>query len=150
MISRKAIEEFLSSKKIAVVGVSRTGKKFGNTVLNELKANGYTVYPVNSFAKKINDEECYPGLSLLPEKVDAAVIVVPPYETEKVVRDAASASINRIWFQRGSESEEAIRFCDEYGLSAIYGYCILMFVEPVKSFHKVHRSVKKLFGKLPK
>ncbi|MCL5027942.1 MAG: CoA-binding protein [Bacteroidetes bacterium] len=150
MVKRKMIDEFLSSKKLAIVGVSRNGKKFGNTVINELRTKGYKVFPVNSHAKKINDEECFSNLNMLPEKVDGAVIVVPFYEAERVVRDALNAGINNIWLQQGSESKEAINFCESNGMNVIYGECILMFAEPTKSFHRFHRTINKLFGKLPK
>ncbi len=150
MVKRKIIDEFLSSKKLAIVGVSRSGRKFGNTVLNELRIKGYKVFPVNSNAKKINEEECYSNLNTLPEKVDGVVIVVPFYETERVVRDALNAGINRIWLQQGSESKEAINFCENNGISVVYGECILMFAEPAGLFHRFHRSFNKLIGRLPK
>ena len=40
MTSRAAVEGFLAQKTLAVVGVSRGGKKFGNAILKELKAKG--------------------------------------------------------------------------------------------------------------
>ena len=144
------IDEFFSSKKLAVVGVSRNGKKFGNAVFKELRAKGFNVFPVNSNTKKINDEECFPNLNMLPERVEGAVIVVPSYETERVVRDALTAGINNIWMQKGSESEEAISFCVNNRMNVIYGECILMFAEPTKSFHRFHRNINKFFRKLPK
>ena len=150
MIKRKMIDDFLSSKKLAVVGVSRSGKKFGNTVFKELRTKGFKVFQINSNAKKINDEECFPNLNMLPEKVEAAVIVVPSYETERVVRDAFNAGINKIWLQKGSESKEAINFCESNRMNVVYGECILMFTEPVKSIHRFHRGINKFFGMLPK
>jgi hypothetical protein len=33
---KHAIEEFITSKSLAVVGLSRNGKKFGNSALTEL------------------------------------------------------------------------------------------------------------------
>ena len=38
MITQAAVDDFLSQKALAVVGVSRGGKKFGNTILQELSA----------------------------------------------------------------------------------------------------------------
>ncbi len=118
--------------------------------MKELKAKGYTTYPVNPNAKEIDGEKCYKSLKTLPEKVDGAVIVVPPAEAVKAVKDAVEAGINKVWFQQGSQSDNAIRFCQANGVSAVYGECILMFAEPVAGFHKFHRTVKKIFGKIPK
>ena len=150
MVSRKAIDNFLAQKKYAVIGVSRSGTKFGNTIYKELKAKGYGLYPVNAHTEKINKETCYPDLKSLPEKVDGIITVIPPVETEKIVHDAASLGINQIWMQQGSESEKAIRFCQDNKMNIIHGECILMFAEPVSILHRIHRWVWGLIGKLPR
>jgi predicted CoA-binding protein len=51
--------------------------------------------------------------------------------------------------QQGSESRNAIKFCEENGISAVHNECIMMFVEPVKSIHSFHRWINKLVGKYP-
>lgn len=149
MTTRAAVEDFLSQKSLAVVGVSRSGKKFGNSAFNELKTKGYKVYPVNPNAESIDGETCYPSLTSLPEQVGGVLVVVPPSQTETTVREAADAGINRIWMQQGSESQDAIRFCTEHGISAVHGECILMFAEPTAWFHRMHRGIWRLLGKLP-
>ena len=93
MATKAAVSDFLAQRMLAVVGASRTGTKFGNTAYKELKAKGYKVIPVNPQAEIIDGDPCYPSLSALPEAVDGVLIVVPPSETEKVVRDAAELSV---------------------------------------------------------
>jgi len=73
-----------------------------------------------------------------------------PAQAEQVVRDAAAAGIRRVWLQQGAESATAIRFCEEHGISAVHGECILMFAEPAAFSHRAHRWVWKLLGKLPR
>jgi predicted CoA-binding protein len=150
MTSKALVTDFVSQRKLAVVGVSRQGKKFGNMAFRELKAKGYRLLPVHPQAETIEGERCYPNLAALPEPVDGVLVVVPPAETEKVVREAAAAGIRRIWMQQGAESPAAIKFCQENGLDAVHGECILMFAEPAAWFHRAHRWVWKLLGKLPK
>ena len=150
MSSKAAVTDFVAQRKLAVVGVSRQGKKFGNMAFRELKAKGYRLLPVHPQAETIEGEPCYPSLAALPEPVDGVLVVVPPAETEKVVREAAAAGIKRIWMQQGAESPAAIRFCQENGLDAVHGECILMFAEPAAWFHRAHRWVWKLVGKLPR
>ena len=60
MTNKQTIQEFLAQPALAVVGVSRSGKKFGNTAFRELKAKGYRVYPVHPEAQTIEGESCYP------------------------------------------------------------------------------------------
>jgi hypothetical protein len=149
--TRKAlVDDFVSQKTLAVVGVSRNTRKFGNMAYRQLRARGYRLFPVNPNVDRIEDDRCYPSLNALPEKVDGVLVVVPPKETEKIVRDADAAGIKRVWMQQGAESEEAIRFCEERGLKEVHGECILMFSEPVNSFHKLHRTIMRFFGRLPK
>jgi len=50
------IENFVQGKRLAVVGLSRSGKKFGNMAYKELKERGYTLYPVHPQAQEIDGE----------------------------------------------------------------------------------------------
>ncbi len=145
-----AVSDFLSQRELALVGISRGGKKFGNMVLKELKAKGYQVHPVHPQAPEIGGQPCWPSVLELPVKVGGVVVVVPPSETEKVVRDIVKAGIPRVWMQRGSESAAAIRLCRENGISVVHGACILMFAEPTVFFHRAHRWVWRMLGKLPR
>ncbi len=149
MTTKTAVEDFVAQRTLALVGVSRRGKKFGNMALQALKAKGYRVFPVHPQADQIEGEPCFPSLSALPEPVEGVLIVVPPEETDKVVREAAAAGIRRVWMQQGAESQAAIRFCEEHGIRVVQGECILMFAQPVVSFHRFHRWVWKALGKLP-
>ena len=149
MISKAAVEDFIAQRTLAVVGVSRKGRKFGNLAYRDLKTKGFRVFPVNPNAETIEGDRCYPSLSALPERVEGVLIVVPPAETERVVRDAAAAGIRRVWMQQGAESPEAIRFCQENDISVVHGECILMFAEPAALYHRAHRWVWGVLGKLP-
>lgn len=150
MSTQKSIQEFLSQKKLAIVGVSHTGKKFSNIVFKELKSKGYQIFPVNPRGDNILDERCYPNLQSLPEKVEGVLVITKPTATENIVREAHSLGIKHVWIQQGAESNEAIRFCEENRMNVVHGECILMFAEPATFFHRAHRWVWKVFGKLPK
>jgi uncharacterized protein len=142
--------DFLSHKTLAMAGLSRNEKAFSATVNKELKAKGYRVLPVNPRAGTIAGEQCYPSLAAIPEKVGGVLVFTPPAETEKVVREAAAQGITRVWLQQGAESQAALAYCQEEGMQVVSGKCILMFAEPVGSFHGVHRWFAKVFGQLPK
>lgn len=147
--SAKAIEEFLAQKTLAVAGVSRRGKKFGNVAYRELRARGYRLFPVHPEAQEIEGDRCFPSLGALPEAVGGVLVVLPPAQTETVVHDAARAGIRRVWMQQGAASLEALRVCKENGMQVIHGHCILMFASPVRSIHRLHRWIWRLLGKLP-
>ena len=143
-----AIQDFVDKKKIAVFGVSRDKNKFGNYAYKELKKKNYTVFGVNPKMDEIFGDKCYPDIASLPEKVEAAFISVHPDETAKITEGIIEAGIKNIWFQQGTGSKEAVAYCRENGIKPITGECIMMYAEPVESFHAFHRWLWKIFGKL--
>jgi len=149
MNSKKTVEEFLAQKKIAVVGVSRKKTKFGNAIYRELKQKGYIVFPINPNIKEYDGVVCYPDLYSLPEKIDAVVINVPPVQAEKVVKEAKETGVNKVWLQQGSQSETAVKYCEENGIDFVSNECILMFAQPSAFIHRAHKWVWGVFGKLP-
>ncbi len=142
------IQDFIEGKRIAIVGVSRDDKKFGNTIYTELKRRGYQVFIVHPEAKEIGGEACYPNLAALQGQVDGAVICVSPRQAEKALRESVAAGIKNIWLQQGAESPQVLGAAKELGVTPVSGKCILMYAQPVRSWHGLHRTVTKLFGQL--
>jgi hypothetical protein len=126
LATRAQIEEFLALPVLAVVGASRSREKYGFKVFRDLLQKGYRVYPVNSHADEIDGHKTCRDVAGLPGDVRGLVLVVPPEQTERVVRDAHAAGIHWVWMQPGAESEEAVRYCARHGLTAIVGVCLLM------------------------
>jgi uncharacterized protein len=149
-VTSAVVQDFVSHKKIAVAGASRSPLKFGNTAYRTLRERGYQVYAVNPNATEVAGDSCYPDCRSLPEAVDGVVVVVKPEKAEQVVRAAASAGIRRVWLQQGSATPAALRFCEQEGLQVVHGHCILMFAEPVAGIHRFHRGLWRLIGKLPR
>ncbi|MFH1807878.1 MAG: CoA-binding protein [Pseudomonadota bacterium] len=149
-MTRKAtVETFLGSKRLALVGASSGGKKFGNVILKELSGKGYQVTPVHPTAENIDGHACAHSLGELAERVDGVVLVVPPAQTEKVVEEVAQVGIRRVWMQQGAESDRAVALCHERGIDVVHGECILMFAEPAGVPHRIHRFVWRMLHKLP-
>ena len=144
------IQEFISGKRIALLGASRTNDKykFGNMAAAELKRRGYEVYLVHPQAKTINDIATYPGLSALKGQVDGVLVSLPADKSPDVLREAAAAGITNVWIQQGGESQELIELGQELKLNLVTGKCILMYAQPVRSFHAIHRFIAKLTGQL--
>jgi len=150
-VSRATIEDFVAQRKIAVVGVSRSGKRFGAGAYRELKARGYQLYPVHPEAETMLGDRCFSSLAALPEPVEGVLVIVPPAQSERVVEEALAAGIRRIWLQQGAESEAAIERAQRGGASVVHRECILMFAGSKIGFpHNMHRFFRKLFGGMPK
>lgn len=144
----KNIQEFIEGKRIAVLGASRSGKKFGNSAATELKERGYQVFLVHPQAQEIDGERCFPSLEALQGQVDGVWICLPPKQTEQALKDAAQAGFDKIWLQQGAESPQALAAAKELGVNPVTGKCILMYAQPVRGFHSWHRGFVKLIGKL--
>lgn len=148
MTSKVAVDAFLAQPALALVGISRSGKKFGNLACRELALKGYRVYPIHPSAETIEGRHCYRRFADLPERVDAVLVVVPPAQAATTVREAAAAGIHHVWLQQGAESPEVLQVCRDIGIDAVSGECILMFAKPA-GYHKVHQWIWRLLGKLP-
>lgn len=149
-VRRQQIDDFFEGEQIAIAGVSRSPKKFGHEVFKELKDKGYEVLPINPNADAIAGIKCYKNVESLPEQVDSMLIVTPKDQTNDLLREGIKKGIKNIWVQQMSNTEETLNIAEEYEKEIIYGKCIFMFAEPVKSIHKFHRNLVKLFGGLPK
>lgn len=142
------IDDFIKSKKIAVVGMSRSGKKFGNYACKELKSKGYEIYPVHPEAKEIDGLICSPDLKSLNGKVDGIWISLPPQKVSQVLEEVSEIGLHNIWLQQGAWSEDVQKTIDRLHLKVVSKKCILMYAQPVQSIHKFHRTIKGIFGKL--
>lgn len=147
--TRARIDEFLSRKKLALAGASRSGKKFGNVILRELRSKGYEVVPVHPDAETIDGVGAVRSVGDLPHDIGGLIVVLPPQTTQTVVAEAVAAGIDRIWIQQGAASDATERFCEEKDVEAVHGECILMFAEPAAWIHRAHRFIRGAFGRLP-
>ena len=126
-INQDLINEFLDKGNVfAVMGVSNNKEKYGNKVYYDLKRAGYTVFPVNPSSSSISGEKCYPSLMELPAHPDVVDIVVPPKITNKIVKECKDLEIRKVWMQPGSETDEAIKFCNKNRITVLYGVCIML------------------------
>jgi predicted CoA-binding protein len=105
---------------------------------------------VNPNSESINGDKCYNSINDLPKEVDRLYIVTPAAETAETVRIALDNNIRNIWIQQRSDTTEALDLLKDKDVNLIYKRCILMFADPVKGPHKVHRFFNKLFGTYPK
>ncbi len=119
------IEEFLNRRIWAVVGVSQNTQKFGYKIYKSMLGSGYTVYPIHPAAEEVDGNKVYKSLAELPQKPEVVNLVVPPNVSEKVVEECKELGIERVWFQPGAESPEAIAKAESLGLKVVYNACAM-------------------------
>jgi hypothetical protein len=81
---------------------------------------------VNPNADEVLGNKCYPSLEVLPVKPDVVDVVVPPKITEQLVKTCKKLGITKVWMQPGSESEAAIKFCEENSIDVVHGVCVMV------------------------
>jgi len=147
--SKAQIDQFLREKHIAVVGISQSQQKFGNTIFKTLLSAGYKLYPVHKELRSFKGVPSYDNIAQLPGEVKAIVICTQPESAGNLIRQAGENGIRHIWLQQGSQNDEAIVAAQKEGIKIIHRECILMFAGQVKSIHRFHRSINKIFGIYP-
>ena len=120
------VKDDLEDKIIAVTGVSKDESKCGFKVFKDLISKNLRVYGVNPNADVVLNRKIYKKISEIPEKVDIVVTVVHPKITENIVDECKNLGINEIWMQPGSESEEAIKKAENFGIKVTYNMCIML------------------------
>ena len=149
----EAAAAFLTSKRIAVTGVSRTPKTHGsNNVYRRLRERGYQVFAVNPNTDEVEGDRCYQDLKSIPGGVDAVVIGTRPEIAEDTMHECAELGIKHVWMHRGpgagSVSAAATEYGGRHGITVIDGGCPLMFAPTADFGHKVMRLV--FSGHVPK
>jgi uncharacterized protein len=151
------VKEFLSQKKIAVVGVSDRRETGCNANYRKFKSCGYQVYAVNPHIKRFDGDPCYPDLKSIPEKPNAVFILANPEITSEIVKQCVDLGIKHVWMHcmmgikpglapsMTSVSSEAVRICSENGISVIPGSCPNQLLKPDIG-HAMMRGIWKMFG----
>jgi predicted CoA-binding protein len=150
---KEAAAAFLANKRVAVTGVSRTGKTHGsNTIYKRLRDRGYDVFAVNPNADEVEGDTAYRDLRSIPGGIDAVVIATRPERAEATMREAAELGVKHVWMHWGSGgtsvSSAATAYGRENGITVIDGGCPLMFGPTADFGHKILRVA--LSGRVPK
>jgi predicted CoA-binding protein len=150
------VQDFLAQKKIAVVGVSDKRETGCNAAYHRFKQAGYTVYPVNPRLTAFEGDPCYPDLTSIPDKPEAVFILANPKVTEQIVQQCVDLGIQRVWMHcmmgtkpglgasMTSVSPDAVRMCQEHGITVIPGACPNQYLNPDFG----HKMMKVMFRTL--
>ena|SRR6266545_202990 len=151
---RSQIDDFLSRRRLAMVGVSRNPKDFSRVLLRELRARGYDIAPVNPQATEVEGLPCFAHVQDITPPPEGALLMTAAAVTGGVVRDCAAAGVPRIWMYRaggkGAVHPEAVDFCRAQGIDVIAGECPFMFLPGAAWPHRLHGVLRKITGTYPR
>jgi uncharacterized protein len=130
--TREDIDDFLTQKRLALVGVSRDADDFSRSLFRELRRRGYDVVPVNPAVTELEGTRSFARLQDITPPVEGALIMTAAETSLQVAEDCAESGITRIWFHRGTGrgavSEAAVDFCTQKGMRVVAGCCAYMFL----------------------
>jgi predicted CoA-binding protein len=117
--------------RIALVGASRAPHKYGNIILKDLRARGYTILPVNDREKEIEGLEVFPSLDQVPGPIDIINVVVPPDRALDVVEGADPSQCEVLWFQPGAYDRSVVAAARARFPVVLAGDCIMVVARQV-------------------
>ncbi len=94
-----AFENLMNPRSIAIVGASERLDAIGTRVIRNLQHMQYSgrIYPINPRYSEVAGLACFPSLSALPERVDAAFLAVPAAQGPDLLEEAGTAGIRAVF-----------------------------------------------------
>jgi acyl-CoA synthetase (NDP forming) len=148
---RELINEFLSSPRIAVVGVSRDPRDFTRQLWNAFRPLG--AVPVHPAQHVVDGVRCAPSVAAINPRPTAALILVGRAQALDVLEECRAAGVGLVWIYgvTGPKSVpgEILRWCAAHDVRAVAGYCPFMFLPAASWPHRFHGTVAKFLGQYP-
>ena len=118
-------ELLLSTKTIAIVGVSANTDKASNHVARYLQGKtDYELFFVNPAADEILGQKVYKSLSEIEQEIDLVDVFRKPADCLAVLDEAIAINAKSIWLQLGISVPEVKSTGEAAGLSVIMDRCI--------------------------
>jgi predicted CoA-binding protein len=115
---------YAQPKTIAVVGASTTVGKPAHDIPLYLQSQGYRIVPVNPRGGEILGERAFESLRDVDIPIDVVEVFRPPEEAAAVAREAIAIGAKVVWFQQGTDSDEAVALAEAAGLTVITKRCM--------------------------
>lgn len=117
----------LTSKNIAIVGISSNPSKPSYRVAEYLKNAGYKIIPVNPNYDQVLGEKCYSNLTSVPFPIDIVDVFRKSEDVLPIAKEAVSLNIKCFWMQLGVSNEEARKLLETAGVVVVEDTCLKIF-----------------------
>jgi predicted CoA-binding protein len=111
---------------IVLVGASNDPGKYGNIILKDLVAKGYSVVPVNPRDPLVEGIRAYPSVERVPGRVAIVNLVVRPEASRKTLEALVGRQVDVVWFQPGSSDADVVAYAREHFRSVVVDACIMV------------------------
>ena len=117
------IDQLLTLKTWAVVGLSNNSKRVAYRVAKLLMEKGHQVIPVHPKAETVHGQKGYAKLSDIPFAVDVVDIFVNSELAGEVVDSAIEIKAKGVWLQLDVIDEAAVNRAEKSGLITVMNRC---------------------------
>jgi uncharacterized protein len=118
-------ELLISTKTIAIVGVSANSERASNHVARYLQAKtNYELFFVNPAADEILGQKVYKSLAEIDREIDMVDVFRKPEDCLKILHEAIAINAKSIWLQLGIAVPELKSVGESSGLTVIMDRCI--------------------------
>ena len=112
--------------RVMIVGASTNREKYGNKAVRAYVKQGHEVFPVNPRAEEIEGMRCFHSVADAPGPIDRAALYLPPPLALAAVRELGErGDVKAVFFNPGTESEEAMDLARSLGMEATFGCAIV-------------------------
>ena len=117
------IDQLLTLKTWAVVGLSNNSERAAYRVAKLLMEKGHQVIPVHPKAETVHGQKGYAKLSDIPFAVDVVDIFVNSELAGEVVDSAIEIKAKGVWLQLDVIDEAAVNRAEKSGLITVINRC---------------------------
>jgi predicted CoA-binding protein len=122
--SPETIRSALTSKRIAVVGMSSNELRASHFVGYYLMRNGYEVIPVNPRETEILGHPCYPSIADVPGDIDLVDVFRDPSAVPEIAEQAVAKGVSYMWLQFGVISPEGVAVAEAGNVQCVVDKCL--------------------------
>ncbi len=127
---------FFSPTGVAIIGASTNPRKLSHGILKNISLYGYEggIYPINPKADQILGMSCYSDISLVPDPLELAVVVLPAPMTPAVLQSCGERGTKAVIIISGgfrevggggiALEEECLQIAQQYGMRLIGPNCV--------------------------
>ena len=93
---RSKLETMLNPRSVALIGATETPNSVGQTIMQNLRCFGGTVFPINPKRQSVCGVKAFPKIGDVPDPIDLAVIATPAVTVPGLISECVAAGVKGV------------------------------------------------------